>query len=148
ASTASTSSTGADNPLEKQGKKDGNNVDADVDVDDVRKTAMVNPITGEARRRPSALHAASTSTPAPTKPASAKGEKLLKKPTAYGKSKSGVDAVDDVHAISGGDHAAFFSDPIPGVDDPLPIDLTKLDPADLLPGEMKFYGYTVGPAPT
>ena len=39
------------------------------------------------------------------------------------------------------------SDAIPGVDESLPIDLTKLDPADLLPGEMKYYGYSVGPAP-
>ena len=47
-----------------------------------------------------------------------------------------------------GGPATFFSDPIPGIDEPLPIDLTQLDPADLLPGEMKFYGYSVGPAPT
>jgi hypothetical protein len=36
---------------------------------------------------------------------------------------------------------------IPGVDEPLPIDLTQLDPADLLPAEMKYYGYSVGPGP-
>ena len=47
ASTASTSSTGTANPLEKQGKNDGKNVDADVDVDDARKTARVNRITGK-----------------------------------------------------------------------------------------------------
>ena len=66
-----------------------------------------------------------------------------------GSRENGVDDVDDVDAVSGrGRDASFFSDPIPGVDEPLPIDLTQLDPADLLPGEMKFYGYTVGPAPT
>ena len=41
----------------------------------------------------------------------------------------------------------MYSDPISGIDEPLPIDLTQLDPADLLPGEMKFHGYAVGPAP-
>jgi hypothetical protein len=148
ASTASTSSTGNANPLEKQGKNDGKNVDADVDVDDARKIVRVNPITGKARRRPSVLHAASTSTAASTKSAAAKGEKLPKKSATYGKAKSDVGAVDDVDAVSGGEHAAFISDLIPGVDEPLPIDLTQLDPADLLPGEMKVYGYNVGPAPT
>jgi hypothetical protein len=148
ASTPSTPSTGTANALEKRSKNDGKNVDADVDVDDARKTARINPITGKVRGRPSVLHAASTSTSASTKSASENSEKPPENSATYGKSKAGVDAVDDVDAVSGGDHAASFSDPIPGVDDRLPIDLTKIDPADLLPGEMKYYGYSVGPAPT
>jgi len=147
ASTASTPSTGTPNALEEQGKDDGKNVDAAVDVDAARKTARVNPITGKVRTRPSDLHAASTSTSASTKSASAEAGKPSDKSATYGNSKSTVDAVDDVDAVSGLDHAASLSDPIPGLDDRLPIDLTKLDPADLLPGEMKYYGYSVGPAP-
>ena len=75
----------------------------------------------------------------------------MKKPnnksTTYGNPKNGVDDVDDVDGKSEGAHT-FFSDPIPGVDEPLPIDLTQLDPADLLPAEMKYYGYSVGPPPS
>lgn len=42
----------------------------------------------------------------------------------YEKSKFGVDAVDDVDAVSGA-HAAFFSALILGVEEPLPIDLAS-----------------------
>ena len=146
-STPSTSSPGSVNPLEKQGGRGCNVVDEVAVVDDARKMARVNPITGMVRRRSPTLHASSTTTSPSTKSTQANTEKAHNESATYGNCHNGVDDVDDVDCKSDGTHT-FFSDPIPGVDEPLPIDLTLLDPSDLLPGEMKYYGYSVGPAPT
>jgi hypothetical protein len=147
-STTSTMSTGTPNPLTKEGKNRGKFVDDAVDVDDAGKTARVNPITGKARRRSPVLHSSPTSTVSSTKRSTANGSHAPDKSTTYKTSGERVDGVDDVDGKSEGGSNTFHSDPIPGIDEPLPIDLTQLDPADLLPGEMKYYGYSVGPAPT
>jgi hypothetical protein len=129
--------------LNKREKTSNENVDATVDVDDTRKT---NPITGK-RRPSSVLHSSSTSTSSSTKSKSAKIEKQPKKSTTSDSLKTSVDDVVDVDGNSGRGANGFYSDPIPSIDEPLPIDLTQLDPADLLPAEMQHYGYSVGPAP-
>ena len=145
-STTSTMSTGIPNPLTKDGKNRGRFVDDAVDVDDVSKTARVNPITGKARRRSPVLHSSPTSTASSTKRSTANGSRAPDKSTTNKTSGERVDGVDDVDGISEGGSNTFHSDP--GIDEPLPIDLTQLDPADLLPGEMQYCGYSVGPAPT
>src|SRR5262249_49049712 len=93
------------------------------------------------------LRASSTSTSSSTKSNSANAQKQPKKSTTSRPSKTAVDDIDDVDGNSEGARNGFTSDLIPGIDEPLPIDLTLLDPDDLLPGEMKYYGYSVGPAP-
>ena len=156
-STSSTSSTGTVYPLDEKGKTGDENVDDGAGVTGARSStassarkAKINPITGKARRRSVDDIAPVTATSSSTKSSSANGSKPLNKSTTYGTPKNGVDDVDGVDPVSEGgrDTSGFYSDPIPGVDEPLPIDLTQLDPEDLLPGEMKFYGYSTGPAPT
>ena len=147
-STTSTMSTGTPNQLTKEGKNRGKFVDDAVDVDDARKTARVNPITGKARRRAPVLHSSPTSTASSTKRSTANGSLAPDKSTTNKTSGERVDGVDDVDGKPEGEANLFRSDPIPRIGEPLPIDLAQLDPADLLPGEMRHYGYSVGPAPT
>jgi hypothetical protein len=169
--TSPTSTTEDSNRLEKQEENGSKNVgreppvgrdgpttasrpadelDDDLSIPDFlrRSKPSANPITGKPRKASVVAHARPTTGSRPTESTSGSNGKDPGKSNTSGNDVEDVADVGDVGRFSGRGSNTFYSDPIPGIDEPLPIDLTQLDPADLLPGEMRHYGYTVGPAPT
>jgi hypothetical protein len=169
--TSPTSTTEDSNPLEKREESGSKNVgpgspvgrdgpttangaadegDDDLSIPDFlrRSKHSVNPLTGKPRQGSVVGRARPTTGFRPTKSISGGDGKDPDKSNTYRNDVEDVADVGDVGRFSGRGSNTFYSDPIRGIDEPLPIDLTQFDPADLLPGEMKFYGYTVGPAPT
>jgi hypothetical protein len=169
--TSPTSATDDANRLEEQGENGFKNVGreppvgrhspakingaADERADDLsipdflrRSKPGVNPITGKTRNGSVVGPSPPTTGSRPTESTSTTNGKDPDKSNTYGRDVEDVADVGDVGRFSGRGSNTFHSDPIPGIDEPLPLDLTQLDPADLLPGEMKSCGYTVGPAPT